>query len=56
MVDVWTNSVACHPRATCHYNFAMTFILNNTNNNNNNNNNVQSLGEINVMIVPHCRV
>ena len=47
MADVWANSMAYHPRPTCHIAGCSGFRQVTA---------VQSPGEINVMIVPHCKV
>jgi len=77
MADVWGNSMACHPRATCHiagcchranstachpkvtYHIAGCYHLVNSRSwlqSHMPHCRVQSPGEINVMIVPHCSV
>ena len=57
MADVWENSMACHPRATyhtagcCHLVNSLSRLQSHMPHCR-----VQSPGEINVMIVPHCRM
>ena len=57
MADVWANSMACHPRATCHT-AGCCHLVNSLSRFQNHmpHCRVQSPGAINVMIVPHCRV
>ena len=55
MANVWANSMACHPRATCHI-AECCHLVNSLSwfQSHMSHCRVQSPGEINVMIVPHC--
>ena len=57
LADVWANSMACHPRATYHVG-GCCHLVNSLSCSQSHmpHYRVQSSGEINVTIVPHCRV